>query len=169
MNHLPFRFAANGPGAGELAAAQNKAARARGMLDEQRSGYVYILSNIGAFGEKVFKIGMTRRLDPADRIRELGLDAVPFAFDTHAVIQSNDAVALERSLHLAIRGQEINPRRPSCDFFRVGLDEVEAAVRRLAPDAGFVRQIEARDYRETMELRGEALPETAADLLPEAI
>lgn len=153
----------------ELAAAQNKAARARGMLDEQRSGYVYILSNIGAFGEKVFKIGMTRRLDPADRIRELGLDAVPFAFDTHAVIQSNDAVALERSLRLAFRGQEINPRRPSCDFFRVGLDEVEAAVRRLAPDAGFVRQIEARDYRETMELRGEALPETAADLLPEAI
>jgi uncharacterized protein DUF4041/Meiotically Up-regulated Gene 113 (MUG113) protein len=153
----------------ELAAAQNKAMRARGLLDEQRSGYVYILSNIGAFGETVFKVGMTRRLDPADRIRELGLDAVPFAFDTHAVIHSNDAVALERSLHLAFRGQEINPRRPSCDFFRVGIDALEAVVRKIAPDAEFVRQIEARDYRETLELRGEALPLPVSDMLPEAI
>lgn len=153
----------------ELAAAQGKAARARGMLDEQRSGYVYVLSNIGTFGETVFKIAMTRRLDPADRIRELGLEAVPFAFDTHAVIHSTDAVALERSLHLAFRGQEINPRRPSCDFFRVGLEEVEAAVRRLAPDASFNRTVEARDYRETLELRGEAPPATASELLPAAI
>lgn len=153
----------------ELAAAQAKAQRARGMLEDQRAGYVYVLSNVGAFGEGVFKIGMTRRLDPADRIREFGLEAVPFAFDTHAMIQSADAAGLERSLHLAFADRKVNLRRPASDFFRVDLEEVADAVRRLAPDAEFSDEIEARDYRETLASRGEAPPPSASALMPETI
>jgi Domain of unknown function (DUF4041)/T5orf172 domain len=153
----------------ELAGAQAKVTRARGMLEQQRAGYIYVLSNIGSFGENVVKIGVTRRLDPADRIRELGLDSVPFAFDTHAVIHTPDAAGLERSLHLAFGDRKVNLRRPSSDFFRVPLAEVEATVRRLAPEATFNGAVEAQDFRETLATRGEAVPAAASTLMPESI
>lgn len=153
----------------ELAAAQAKVARARAMLEDQRAGFVYVLSNIGAFGADVFKIAMTRRLDPADRIRELGREAVPFAFDTHAVIHSTDAAGLERSLHLAFGDRRLNLRRPGSDFFAVTIDDVEAVIRRLAPDAQFTRAIDAQDYRESLATRGQEVPASASALLPEAI
>ena len=66
-----------------------------------RAGYVYIISNVGSFGENIYKIGMTRRLDPQERVDELGDASVPFKFDVHAMIFSDDAPALEAALHRA--------------------------------------------------------------------
>lgn len=84
----------------ELAEAKARATRAQAMAEKTSSGYVYVISNVGSFGDNVVKIGLTRRLDPADRVRELGDASVPFFFDTHAVIYSDNAPSLERALHM---------------------------------------------------------------------
>jgi len=83
----------------KLRVAEEKNKRALSMAQQTKSGYVYIISNIGSFGEDVYKIGMTRRLEPLDRVRELGDASVPFEFDVHALIPSEDAPALEHALH----------------------------------------------------------------------
>ncbi len=154
----------------ELATAEAKVARARSMLERTQSGYVYVLSNVGSFGENVVKIGTTRRLDPSELVRELGLDAVPFAFDTHALIHTQDAAGLERSLHLAFADQRVNPRRPGSEFFKVPLKDVEGAVKRLAPEATFNPEAEAQDFRETLAIRNQEPPEALlASLLPASL
>ncbi|MGE6786604.1 DUF4041 domain-containing protein [Ensifer adhaerens] len=141
----------------DLAAAHAKVERAQAMAEKTRSGYVYIISNIGSFGDDVVKIGLTRRLDPADRVRELGDASVPFIFDTHAVIYSDDAPALERALHAEFEATRVNAQNYRKEFFRVGIEDVEAAVKRLAPNAPFFRDVEAQDYRETLARRNAAL------------
>lgn len=103
------------------------------------------------------KIGLTRRLDPSERVRELGDASVPFFFDTHAIIYSDEAPALERALHTEFAKQRVNATNMRKEFFRVSLDEVEEAVTRLAPGASFFRDIEAQEYRETMALRNAQL------------
>jgi len=156
----------------DLAAAHARVERAQAMAEKTRSGYIYIISNIGSFGDDVVKIGLTRRLDPADRVRELGDASVPFVFDTHAVIYSDDAPALERALHGEFERVRVNAQNLRKEFFRVRIDEVEAAVRKLAPGAPFFRDVEAQDYRETLARRNAALltSETEGrELLPEAI
>jgi len=150
----------------ELAAAQAKVLRARSMIEKQTAGYVYVVSNVGSLGEDVIKIGLTRRLDPADRIRELGIDAVPFPFDTHAVIQSDDATGLQKRLHNAFDAHRVNAREADNDFFRVPLKDVESAVKLLAPGSEFTAVIEAQDFRETMASRGEVAPATVSSILP---
>lgn len=145
----------------DLAEARAKTQRAQSMAEKTASGYVYIISNVGSFGEDVVKIGLTRRLDPLDRVRELGDASVPFIFDTHAVIYSENAPALERALHSEFERVRINTQNYRKEFFRVSLDEVEAAVARLAPDAPFFKDIEAQEYRETLARRLAAL--TASD------
>ena len=150
----------------DLEKAHARAERAKAMAERTRSGYVYIISNIGSFGEGVVKIGLTRRLDPVDRVRELGDASVPFTFDTHAIIYSDDAPALENALHFEFSSTRINSQNMRKEFFRASLDEVEAAVRRLAPDAAFFSDIEAQEYRETLarrqsQLEREALLETS--------
>lgn len=148
----------------DLAAAHAKAERARSMAEQTRSGYVYIISNVGSFGEEMVKIGLTRRLDPDDRIRELGDASVPFLFDTHAMIYSDDAPALERALHIEFDKVRVNASNYRKEFFRVELDDVEAAVKRLAPAAGFFRDREAQEYQETLSRRkAEAEASRAAD------
>lgn len=142
---------------GELATAHAKAERAQAMAEQTRSGYVYIISNIGSFGEGVMKIGLTRRLDPLDRIRELGDASVPFGFDTHAIIYSEDAPGLERALHAEFEATRINGQNQRKEFFRASVDEVETVVQRLAPTASFFRDIEAQEYRETLSKRRIAL------------
>lgn len=142
------------------------------MAERTSSGYVYIISNVGSFGEDVVKIGLTRRLDPLDRVKELGDASVPFVFDTHAIIYSDNAPALERALHATFELQRINTRNVRKEFFRVSLAEVEDAVRKLAPAAPFFRDIEAQEYRETVSRRQAALAsahEYGASLLPVAI
>ena len=94
----------------------------------QKAGYVYIISNIGAFGENIYKIGMTRRLDPQDRIDELGNASVPFNFDIHATIFSDDAPALEAALHKAFENKKVNMVNKRKEFFNVTLDEIKKVV-----------------------------------------
>ncbi|HFM5839951.1 TPA: DUF4041 domain-containing protein, partial [Enterococcus faecium] len=93
-----------------------------------RAGYVYVISNIGSFGEDIYKIGMTRRLEPMDRIKELSSASVPFEFDVHAMIFSEDAPSLETKLHNHFRKQEVNKINQRKEFFKVSLDEIEKVV-----------------------------------------
>lgn len=141
----------------DLAAAHEKVERAQAMAEKTKSGYVYIISNVGSFGESVVKIGLTRRLDPSDRVRELGDASVPFLFDTHAIIYSDDAPALERALHTEFESTRVNTENMRKEFFRASIDEVESAVIRLAPDAPFFKDIEAQEYRETLARRNAML------------
>ncbi|KJZ19542.1 DUF4041 domain-containing protein [Loktanella sp. S4079] len=134
--------------------------RARAMAEMTKSGYVYVISNIGSFGEDMVKIGLTRRLDPNDRVRELGDASVPFTFDTHAMIYSEEAPALEAALHKEFAEQRVNMANMRKEFFRVSLDEVESAVARLAPDADFFTDREAQEWHETMARRKEKLMAT---------
>jgi T5orf172 domain/Domain of unknown function (DUF4041) len=156
----------------DLAKAHANVLRAQAMAEKTRSGYVYIISNVGSFGDNVVKIGLTRRLDPADRIRELGDASVPFIFDTHAVIYSDDAPALERAIHTEFEPTRVNAQNRRKEFFRAKLDDVEATVKRLAPDAPFFKDIEAQDYRETLAKRSAALltmETAAANAFPDSI
>ena len=97
-----------------------------------RAGYVYVISNVGAFGPEVVKIGLTRRLDPADRIRELGDASVPFRFDTHAIVFSEDAVSLETRLHQEFGERRVNQVNLRREFFRVTPTQVRDALARFA-------------------------------------
>lgn len=155
----------------DLAAAHEKAERAQSMAQLTKSGYVYIISNIGSFGSDVVKIGLTRRLDPQDRVRELGDASVPFTFDTHAIIYSDDAPTLERALHLKFADSRINITNTRKEFFRVTLDEVENAIKELAPDAPFFKDIEAQEFHETMAARKSKLEaiEAPKHQFPDAI
>jgi hypothetical protein len=105
----------------EIAQADSRAANIR-------AGYVYVISNIGAFGEAVVKIGMTRRLEPMDRIRELGDASVPFRFDVHALFFSDDAVSIETMLHRDFTGQRLNKVNRRREFFRVSPEQVLGAL-----------------------------------------
>lgn len=118
-----------------------------------RAGFVYIISNIGSFGENVYKIGMTRRLEPMDRIKELGSASVPFEFDVHAMIFSEDAPALETTLHQYFRKQEVNKVNPRKEFFRVDLKEIEEVVKaNHNATVEFTLVAKAEQYRESLRI-----------------
>lgn len=155
----------------DLNEAHSRVMRAQAMAEKTKSGYVYIISNIGSFGADVVKIGLTRRLDPMDRIRELGDASVPFLFDTHAIIYSDDAPALERALHSAFDPQRVNTENYRKEFFKIKLDQVEAAVNQLAPDAPFFKDVEAQEYMETLAKRSATLLKdtNSMDKFPELI
>jgi hypothetical protein len=135
--------------------------RARAMAELTKSGYVYVISNIGSFGEDVVKIGMTRRLEPDDRVRELGDASVPFTFDTHAMIYSDEAPALEAALHKEFHDRRVNAANMRKEFFRVSLSDVELAVKNLSPDAEFHKDREAQDWHETIARRKRVLSAVA--------
>lgn len=119
----------------------------------QKAGYVYVISNIGAFGEGVYKIGMTRRLEPMDRIDELGDASVPFDFDVHALIFSEDAPALEAALHRAFDSRKVNMVNTRREFFRVSLDEIKKVVyENFDKTVEFVDIPPAEQYRESLVL-----------------
>lgn len=119
----------------------------------ERAGYVYIISNIGAFGENIYKIGMTRRLDPQDRIDELGGASVPFAFDVHAFIFSSDAPKLEAALHNAFSSRKINAMNNRKEFFNVTLNEIEEVVRKNHDKTvEFISTPVAEQYRESKKI-----------------
>jgi len=135
-----------------LADAESKGERALSMAQQTRSGNVYVISNVGSFGEDVFKIGMTRRLIPEDRIKELGDASVPFAFDVHAMIKSNDAPALEHMLHRAFAENQINKVNPRKEFFRLPLERIRTLAAEKELEVTFTMAAEAREYRETLAL-----------------
>ena len=120
----------------------------------QKAGYVYVISNIGSFGENVYKIGMTRRLDPQDRVDELGDASVPFTFDVHAMIFSEDAPALESALHKAFDDKKVNMVNGRKEFFNVSLEEIESVVKaNFDKTVEFVKTPEAEQYRESLMMR----------------
>lgn len=140
----------------ELAIAQKRKERAKALAELTTSGYVYVLSNIGSFGENVLKIGMTRRLEPSDRVKELSDASVPFGFDVHAMVYSEDAPALERAFHERFADRTLNPVNPRKEFFRVSIAELESFVAEKGLKIAFTHVPEAREYRETLARRGAA-------------
>lgn len=138
-----------------LQEAHMKKERAISQAQLTRSGHVYVISNIGSFGEDVYKIGMTRRLEPLDRIKELGDASVPFTFDVHAIIYSEDAPGVENRLHKQFDLFRVNLVNEKREFFRVTLDQIEAAVRQIEGFASieFTKVAVAKEYRETLGLR----------------
>lgn len=126
-----------------------------------RAGYVYVISNIGAFGDNVYKIGVTRRLDPQERIDELGDSSVPFDFDIHALVFSDDAPALETALHQAFAGRKLNMINGRREFFNVTLEEIEAVIKRnFSKPVEVTRLADAAEYRQSMKLRSSATQRT---------
>ncbi len=120
----------------------------------QKAGYVYIISNIGAFGKDIYKIGMTRRLEPMDRVDELGDASVPFNFDVHAMIFSEDAPKLENALHKAFENKKLNMVNSRREFFNVKLEEIEKVVKdNFDKTIEFVREPKAEQYRESLKIR----------------
>lgn len=116
-----------------------------------RAGYVYVISNIGSFGENVYKIGMTRRLEPTDRVKELSGTSVPFAFDIHAMIFSEDAPKLESKLHEVFRDKEVNKVNHRKEFFKVSLEEIEKVVKEeFDKPVEFIKLAQAEEYRQSL-------------------
>ncbi len=121
-------------------------------LQNGKAGNVYIISNLGSFGDSMFKIGMTRRLDPQERIDELGSASVPFEFDVHSFIFSEDAVALENELHKRLNDKRVNKVNSRKEFFYSSLDELEALTNEISPTAIFNRTMAAEEYRQSMSM-----------------
>jgi T5orf172 domain len=136
----------------KLVEAEEKSKKAISMAQQTKRGHVYIISNIGSFGDDVYKIGLTRRLDPNERVRELGDASVPFPFDIHAVIASEDAPALETALHKQFVERQVNKVNRRKEFFRVSLTELRKAVDELRLESTWTLTAEAAQYRETLAL-----------------
>ena len=136
----------------KLVEAEEKGKKAVSMAQQTKTGHVYIISNIGSFGEEVFKIGLTRRLEPTDRVRELGDASVPFPFDIHALIKADDAPALETALHKRFLDSQVNKVNKRKEFFRVKLRDIKQAVEEMGLEARWTLTAEAKDYRETLAL-----------------
>ena len=136
-----------------LIEAEAKGQRALSMAQQTRAGNVYIISNIGSFGEDVIKIGMTRRLIPEDRVKELGDASVPFAFDVHAMIRSDDAPALERMLHQEFDAARINKVNYRKEFFRIPLERLRTLAVEKGLEVTFTMAAQAREFRVTLALQ----------------
>ena len=129
--------------------AEERNQRALSMAQQTKSGHVYIVSNIGSFGEDVFKIGMTRRLEPLDRIKELGDASVPFSFDVHAMIWSENAPELERQLHKRFALDQINKVNYRKEFFKTPLQAIREELEKDSLEIQWTMTAEAREYRES--------------------
>lgn len=119
-------------------------------LQNGKAGTVYIISNLGSFGENVFKVGMTRRMNPQDRVNELGDASVPFKFDVHSFIFSEDAVSLENKMHKILESKRINKVNSRKEFFNVSIDELEQIVYEIEPTAEFNKTMLAEEYRQSI-------------------
>jgi hypothetical protein len=130
---------------------EKKRAISQAMLT--KTGHVYIISNVGSFGENIYKIGMTRRLEPMDRVKELGDASVPFPFDVHAMIRTSDAPGLENALHRHFDVRRLNLENQRKEFFHVSIDEIRQELDQLKSDLGIDSELrltllaEAKEYR----------------------
>lgn len=138
----------------KLAEAQENQ-RSLSMAQQTKAGRVYVISNIGSFGEGVFKIGMTRRLEFMDRIKELGDASVPFPFDVHMMIACDNAPGFENELHKRFNQHRINKVNFRKEFFRVGIDDIKMAVEELHGEVEYVVDPEAIEYRESLTMTDE--------------
>ncbi len=139
----------------KLQEAEEKNQRALSMAQQTKSGHVYIISNIGSFGEDVYKIGMTRRLDPLDRVKELGDASVPFTFDVHSMIFSDDAPKLESELHNIFNRNQVNKVNPKKEFFKVNIKEIKETIEKMGIQAKWTILAEAKEYRESLTIENE--------------
>jgi hypothetical protein len=114
---------------------------------------VYIISNIGSFGERVYKVGMTRRLDPQERIDELGNASVPFPFDVHAMVYSEDAPTLENSLHQLLHDHRVNLVNHHKEFFQADIQDIVKHVKANGHELELTLAAEAQEYRKTVAIR----------------
>ncbi len=122
---------------------------------EAKNQHVYVISNIGSFGENIYKIGMTRRLEPLDRVRELGDASVPFSFDVHAMIYSDDAPSLENHLHKVFNDKQVNKVNSRKEFFNIGIKDIKSAIQKMNIDAQWTMFAEAKEYRESLAIENE--------------
>ncbi len=136
----------------KLTEAEAKAQRAKALAELTKKGNVYVISNVGSFGEDTFKIGMTRRQDPMDRVWELSDASVPFDFDVHAMIATDDAPALEYALHASFEEFRLNKVNYRKEFFRVPLERIRAVIEERKLEVSFTMLAEAKEYRETQAL-----------------
>lgn len=139
----------------ELDEAHAKSERAKSMAQQTKAGHIYVISNKGSFGEDIYKIGMTRRLEPFERVKELGDASVPFIFDVHAMIYSNDAPGMESTIHKAFDFKRINLVNSRKEFFQVSLHEIEAEVKKISSGAEFILTAEAKEYRQSNAIRAQ--------------
>lgn len=133
----------------KLKQAEERNQRALSMAQQTKAGHVYVISNEGSFGEHVYKVGMTRRLEPMERIKELGDASVPFGFDVHALIWSDDAPGLENALHKHFVKRQINKVNPRKEFFRLSIEELRAEAEKLGVKASWTMAAVAAEYRES--------------------
>lgn len=138
----------------KLEEAELKGQRALSMAQQTKQGHVYIISNIGSFGENIFKIGLTRRLEPLDRVKELGDASVPFSFDVHAMIHSEDAPKLEKNLHKIFESNQVNKVNPRKEFFNIPLADIKNHIESLSEgvDVHWTMKAEALEYRESLQI-----------------
>ena len=134
----------------KLTEAEERKQRAMSMAQQTKKGHVYVISNIGSFGEHVYKIGVTRRLEPRDRIKELGDSSVPFDFDVHALMMSDDAPALESKLHKHFVLMQMNKINHRKEFFSVDIKHVREEVEKLGIAAQWTMAAHAQEYRESL-------------------
>jgi hypothetical protein len=138
-----------------LAEAEEKSKRALSMAQQTKAGHVYVISNIGTFGLDVFKIGMTRRLDPKERVTELGSASVPFPFDVHMMISCTNAPQLENALHRALHKKRINKANPRKEFFKVDLTEIIKIVTEHHGVVEYKADPEALEYHQSLTMSEE--------------
>lgn len=158
----------------KVADAQAMQDRAVSMAQITKLGHVYVISNLGSFGEDVFKIGLTRRLDPEDRIQELSGASVPYNFDIHAMIFSEDAPSLECAFHRHFAENRMNLVNPRKEYFRVSMDQIVGFAQTQGVNVEFTKIAEARQFRESEAVRLKAkqtgvTPVPAEDAFPEEL
>jgi hypothetical protein len=132
-----------------VAEAHANRERAISRAQQTRSGHVYVISNVGSFGTDIYKIGMTRRLDPMDRVWELSDASVPFDFDVHAIIYTEDAPGLENELHQRFTNRRVNAVNQRKEFFAVSISEIAEVVRERCGDIELTLIAEAAEYRQS--------------------
>lgn len=135
-----------------LVEAEGRFERAISMAQLTKAGHVYVISNLGSFGDGVFKIGMTRRLEPRDRVRELASASVPFPFDVHMMISCQDAPRLENALHRTLHHLRINRINPRKEFFRTDIETIRSIVEENHGVVEYVADTEALEYRQSLDM-----------------
>ncbi|WP_455797556.1 DUF4041 domain-containing protein [Clostridium butyricum] len=140
----------------KLQEAEEKNQRALSMAQQTKSGHVYIISNIGSFGENVYKIGMTRRLNPIDRVKELSDASVPFSFDVHSMIFSDDAPKLENELHKIFSNNQVNKVNSKKEFFKVNIKDIRNQIERMGIEAKWTMLADAKEYKESLAIENSA-------------
>ena len=138
-----------------LIEAEQKAKRALSMAQQTKAGHIYVISNIGTMGTGIFKVGMTRRLVPHERVDELSSASVPFPFDVHMMISTTNAPALEHALHTALRKRRVNKANPRKEFFRATIDEIREIVKQHHGEVSYQADPEALEFNQTLTMSDE--------------